>query len=57
MEASREINLEELTFLVDLLAREYAAATDEHRRTEIATEISALTARISVVRSRPPPEF
>jgi hypothetical protein len=57
MEAGREPYLEELTLLLDLFAREYAATLDEHRRTEIATEISSLTARISVVRSRPPREF
>jgi hypothetical protein len=57
MEASRDSNLEELTLLVDLLTREYAAVNDERRRTKIATEISALTARISVVRSRPLKEF
>jgi len=56
MESTRELNFEELTLLLDLFAREYTATGDAHRRTEIATEISELTARISAVKSRPPPD-
>ena len=56
MESTRELNFEELTLLLDLFAREYAATGNAHRRREIAIEISELTARISAVRSRPPPD-
>lgn len=54
MESTRELNFEELTLLLDLFAREYAATGNAHRRREIAIEISELTARISAVRSRRP---
>jgi hypothetical protein len=52
MESIHEPSLEELTVVFDLLTREYAAANDEHRQTEIATEISELTAHISTITSR-----
>jgi hypothetical protein len=43
--------LDELTLILDQLVREYVATNDKHRRTEIATEISELTARLSAISS------
>lgn len=57
VESSRKASLEELSLLLDHLASEYIRTNDKHRRTEIATEISELTARISGIKSRPSPEF
>jgi hypothetical protein len=53
MSEYREANLEELTLLLDCLAREYATTNDEYRRAGIAPKISELTARILAVRCRP----
>ena len=46
MENVFEPSLEELTVLLDYLR---AATNDEHRRTEIASEISGLTVYISFI--------
>lgn len=51
-----EASFEELTHLLDWLVREYRAADDQQRRSEIATKLSEVTARILAVRCRPPPD-
>jgi hypothetical protein len=51
MESTCEASLEELKILLDHLAFEYVKTNDEHRRSEIATEISEILAL--AVKSRP----
>ena len=57
MSEYRDADLEELTFLLDWLAREYGTTNDECRRAEIAATIAQLTAHILTVRCRPPPDL
>jgi hypothetical protein len=56
MSEYREASLEELTHYLDRLVREYSAADNQQRRSEIATKLSEVTTRILAVRCRPPPD-
>ena len=52
MPRTLESSLDDLTLVLDQLVREFVATNDKERRSEIATEISVLTARLSATSSR-----
>ena len=51
MSATRDSSLDELSFMLDELVREFAITNNKHRRTEIAAEFSQLTSRFLVILS------
>ena len=51
MSATFEASLDELSFILDDLVREFAATNNKHRRTEIAAEFLELTSRFSAITS------
>ena len=51
MPRTLESSLDDLTLILDQLVREFVATNDKDRRSEIATEISILTVRLSAISS------
>jgi hypothetical protein len=51
MPRTLESSLDDLTLILDQLVREFVVSNDKKRRSEIAIEISVLTARFSSISS------